>query len=154
MKPIELIHRGRHLGAGIIINSQVIGVTEARYRVLERWTTGSTLHLLPDDSWLLLFAEPREITAETSPGTVAVATNNGLVTAPGLDVNPGNLVRWVHGAEQSLAIESLTTIDPSEWIEPEIQTIRLDTWEAPVAIRTVIEADRTPRFQISGPQQR
>lgn len=144
MRSIDLIHRGRHVAAGYIIDPQVIGLEIARRRVLEQWTSGVTLRVLADGSWLLLFSEPVQASAERSPGTLVVAVGNGLVVAPDLAVTDGHLVRWVHGALESVAIDQLPALDPSDWIDPVHRTIRLEPLEAPVASRVVTDIDPPP----------
>lgn len=133
MRAPELVHRGRHRCDGVIFDPTITGTATVRRRVLDLWSEGAKLLLLPDGRWLLLLAVPAELDSGPTGGCLVTATNAGLIAAPGISGTEGALAFWSHGETLHVQLTSLSTLDPSDWIAPGVAVRTLHPLAAPMS---------------------
>jgi len=102
---------------GFLIDVELLGASEARRRVLDAWTTGSSLRRVDLTCWLLTLPGPLDVRCEAAPG-LPLERAGGLVPAGSRQNAAAGVLRTQHGgrwAEQT--ISDLPTIDPGRWID-------------------------------------
>ncbi|MFI1394657.1 bpX6 domain-containing protein [Streptomyces sp. NPDC020681] len=97
--------RGRVEARALVLAAALLGEAEARARVLELWRPGTTVRLLPDGDWLLLFAEPMSLRAEHAPGLPLAAGPTGRIEVPRA------------GETRTYDTDALPEIDPAQWLD-------------------------------------
>ncbi len=110
-----LVHRGHVPASAAVLAPALVGLDEARRRVLATWEPGATLNALGDDEWLLRWPCPRRLDAATAPGLLLVLDRGALSAFP-LDLPaPGAVIRMRGGAT---VIEAPgPPLDPAQWLD-------------------------------------
>lgn len=123
VRPIALVHRGRHLAAGILLDDRLAGSGAARRRALALWEPGARV-VEVEGGIFLRFARPRILDAASAPGHLALEAGGCLLAAPltaaeraSLDPPPGSVV--VVRAGVAVALAPGAELDPSAWLELE-----------------------------------
>ncbi len=98
-----MIFRGSVSATAFLFDPSVIGTDEARRRVLEWWTEGVSVHLVPDGTWLLALKTPVTVRAEHAPGLPLTAS--GVVTIP------------IAGVDHEYEVDSLPPLDVTGWVD-------------------------------------
>lgn len=126
--PKALVHRGVVEAAGFLIDATLAGSLEARRRVLEVWTPGTTVYRVPR-GWFVRLASPLQVAAGRAPGLPLVAdgkADDALVGAPleaselrALDPPSGAIVRPRAGHLVLERTAEADREDPSAWLDVE-----------------------------------
>jgi len=120
VRPREVVHRGRQLAAGVVLDAGLLGERGARARALALWEPGVRV-LAIDGGLLVRFPRPRPIAEAQAPGLVVVEDGGVLAAAPlsraeraALSPDPGALVLALGG--EARAVVPGPELDPSEWL--------------------------------------
>ncbi|HET9657404.1 MAG TPA: bpX6 domain-containing protein [Kineosporiaceae bacterium] len=97
--------RGRAVADGYVIDSGLIGVDEARERVVTAWQAGARLAMLPDGAWLLVLPSAADVRAERAPGLPAQRGQAGRMRV------------WRHGRLHEFDVEQLPQVNPAGWVD-------------------------------------
>lgn len=120
-RPRALVHRGSVEASGLVIDVGVIGVAEARRRVLEAWSPGTRV-FDAEGSLVVIFAAARRLRADDASGAPLVALGHHLSAVPTTPREieamspPSNAIVSARGGElhaRSLGQE----IDVATWID-------------------------------------
>lgn len=125
--PRTLVHRGVVEASGFLIDAMLVGLPEARRRVLELWVPGTAVYRVPR-GWLVRLPEPRRIATERSPGLPLVAEKAvpgaALLGAPihtnelrALDPPAGAVVRPRSGHTVLERSAEADREDPAAWLD-------------------------------------
>jgi hypothetical protein len=135
--------RGAVDAAGLIVDASLIGVAQARRRVLAAWSPGSVLHELPDGRWLLVAGHPMHLRAERAPGAAVVERGGGLVAGGAAAGRPGALTECRDGREIVHPLAAMRRLDPSAWLDlGGVQAVALEPLDAEPAPTPVAPAER------------
>ena len=146
VRPRALKHRGTVDAAGFIFDTQLIGMAEARRRVLAVWTQGVQVFQL-DDTLLVCLPASQQVSCDVAMGTPLVRSNSRLLAAPlaadelkALDA-PGNSVVLVRGGVL-VAIQLFDSISqhPADWLDVEsFRVLQTSSLGAPPAAPRIAE---------------
>lgn len=115
---------GRVQAAGVWIDPAVIGIHEARRRVLTLWTPRCRV-LEAHGGTLVLFEASRVLFSDATPGTLLTALPGGGLTSCALSPRERDALTpsegtWIHalaGQLQRTSLDSLPAVDPSCWLD-------------------------------------
>jgi hypothetical protein len=89
---VKTTFRGVVTATAFVLDVPVIGVAEARRRVVDWWSDGARVHVLPTGAWLLVLNAPVEVRAEHAPGLPLATPDSGIPVAGKLQHHqPGEL---------------------------------------------------------------
>ncbi|MEV6520701.1 hypothetical protein AB0M43_02005 [Longispora sp. NPDC051575] len=97
--------RGRVAAAGFILDTPLLGTTEAADRALTWWQEHAELSALPDGRWLLLLPSTVDVRAEHAPGLPVSGGEPGWVDYP------------AGGGRQRLRIADLPSVAVYDWLD-------------------------------------
>ncbi len=130
IRPRALRHRGTVDAAGFLFDTHLIGIAEARRRVLAVWTQGAQVFQL-DEALLVRLPSPHRVACDVATGAPLVKLNDALFAAPlatdemkALDV-PRNCVVCVRGGA-IVVVELFDSISehPADWLDIESFNVR------------------------------
>jgi hypothetical protein len=133
VRPRALKHRGTVEAAGFIFDARLLGLAEARRRVLAVWTQGAQVFQL-DEALLVRLPSPHRVACDVATGAPLIKLNDALFAAPlaidelkALDA-PRNCVVCVRGGAL-VVVELFDSISqhPAEWLDVESFEIRQTT---------------------------
>lgn len=152
MRAQEYFLTGTHRCCGVILDSSEIGSQRAKERVLALWQPDATLSVLPDGRWLLLLAVEADLNDHDAGGTLVVKESEGLLTAPQMQPERGDINYWWHGESCHCGIQTLDRLDPSEWLSFSVQPQVLDAVcrAAPLASEPAVAAPEPDLRSIAG----
>src|SRR5689334_20703405 len=81
IRPRALAHRGMVSATGFLIDARLIGMDEARRRVLALWSPGAQVYRIEDDL-LIRLAAPTSVRCITAPGLPLIEAGSALLGAP------------------------------------------------------------------------
>jgi hypothetical protein len=102
---VEPLVRGRVVADGYVIDPGLVGVAEARERVVTAWQAGSRLVTLPDGAWLLVLPTAVDVRAELAPGL------------PVQRESAGRMRVWRHGRLDEVDVEQLPEVHRTGWVD-------------------------------------
>jgi hypothetical protein len=120
VRPRLLVHRGRHEAAGVLLDTALLGVEQARARALALWAPGVRVFAL-DGQLLVAFPRPRPLDAGTAPGHLVLPRRGLLLAAPLSDPEldalgaPPDAVVTVRGGRAAALVRGEEQ-DPSAWL--------------------------------------
>ena len=122
--------RGTLTAAAFFLDPAVIGVDEARRRVLDRWQPGCRLlHAL--DGWLLVLADPVPVRASHAPGQPIGVD----------DVGPHSVELTRFGVRRRLELGELRDVAMTAWLrDAGLRVHRLQPCDRPVPEPEVVDA--------------
>ncbi|PZS31664.1 MAG: hypothetical protein DLM58_11315 [Pseudonocardiales bacterium] len=109
-------YRGTVPASGVVIDVGLIGEPEAQRRVLELWSPGTDLRVLPDGRWLAGLPESTPMRCERAPGLPLMASAGGLA-APGLAASPGTVTWLDGGVVRGIGVAALPRLSTSGWVD-------------------------------------
>jgi hypothetical protein len=135
--PRRLAHRGTVVATGFVIDASLLGVAQARQRVLALWTPGAKIHL-HDDGFVITGLHPNRIRVSVAPGTPIVEQHGVFATLP-LDADevaelavPRSIVVAAGGVARPLPLERAREIDLATWIDlSEFQIVEVKPLASP-----------------------
>lgn len=129
VKPRALKFRGTVDTSGFVFDTRLLGLAEARRRVLTVWTQGAQVFQLPD-ALLVRLPSSQTVNSDTARGTPLVKSNEVLFATP-LDADerkaiqaPRNSAVLVKNSEV-VVVELFDSISehPGDWLDVEIFTV-------------------------------
>lgn len=129
VRPRALVHVGRVVAAGVLLDHGTRGLEEARRRALALWEPGVRILEVPGGLFVR-FPRPRPLETTVAPGLPVVEASGRLATAPlspaelkALEPPPGAIVTVRAGT--AFALLPGRELDPSEWLglDPEIVAV-------------------------------
>jgi hypothetical protein len=133
VRPRALKHRGTVEAAGFIFDARLLGLAQARRRVLAVWTQGAQVFQL-DEALLVRLPSPHRVVCDVATGAPLIKLNDALFAAPlatdelkALDA-PRNCVVCVRGGAL-VVVELFDSISqhPADWLDVESFEIRQTT---------------------------
>ncbi len=122
LRPRHSTYRGSVEAVGVIVTSSIIGEPEARRRIIDLWTPGTSVFGLAHDAWLVRWPEARRLRCDRAPGLPVALHGLVLATAPLTDKElaalaplPGSLVRVQHGACDVVSLDR--ELDITTWLD-------------------------------------
>jgi MoxR-vWA-beta-propeller ternary system domain bpX6 len=145
------LFRGTISAHGFVFDLCVLGDDETQQRVMGLLTPATTLHMIDAKRCVMIFDRPQLVRVQLALGMPLVRVKGQLVNAsfapPDL---PGNLLVLHQGEWSSHDIASLTSVDPSAWLDlsslPIVNLVPLQT-AAPAAV-TVIDPIAAPHADL------
>lgn len=121
--PRRLVHRGWVEAAGFLIDAELLGLGEARRRVLELWSPGVQVYRVGGGYFVRLHA-PRRAECERSPGAPLVKVGESFAAMPlapdesaALDARPGSVV-YARGGDAHVETPSAAALEaPEDWLD-------------------------------------
>jgi hypothetical protein len=151
VRPRALKHRGTVDASGFVFDRRLIGIAEARRRVLAVWTQGAQVFQL-DDALLVRLPSPQQVSCAAATGAPLVKSNDVLLAAPlaadelkAIDA-PGNSVVLVRGGAIAVVplFDSISQ-HPADWLDVELfKVIETSSLGAPPAAPRI--AEEKPSF--------
>jgi hypothetical protein len=121
--PRRLVHRGWVEAAGFLIDAELVGVAEARRRVLELWSPGVQVYRLGGGYYVRL-QDPLRVECERSPGSPLVRAGESFAATPlapdelsALDARPGSVI-YARGGEAVVETPAAAQLEaPEDWLD-------------------------------------
>lgn len=121
--PRRLVHRGWVEATGFLIDTESVGVAEARRRVLELWSPGVHVYRVAG-GYCVRLSTPRRVECEQSPGAPLVKVGQSFTTAPlasdelsALDTRPGSVIYAKGGAALVETPDAAELEAPEQWLD-------------------------------------
>lgn len=124
--------RGTVPADGVVLDPPQIGLTEAVYRALSLWQSGTRLLELPDGRWVMLLPTAVPLRCERGPGLPLVQTAGG-VAAAGMTPPPGGLLRLPApgGGVTEVRLSDLRSVPTDGWVRLDgLRRLMLEPLEA------------------------
>jgi len=116
--PRQLAHRGAVIATGFVIDTSLVGLAEARRRILALWRPGASVR---EHRELLVITGLRAVRVRVSaaPGAPLVEASGVLAAFPVEDSSdaPGRVLLVRGGAVESLALRDLREVELASWLD-------------------------------------
>ncbi|MEM7245892.1 MAG: bpX6 domain-containing protein [Acidobacteriota bacterium] len=125
--PRDLVHRGRIEARSLLFDPKLLGVEEARRRVLASWVAGSRVEELADGRWRLTWPQDRELRTRHCLGLPLIAEASGTWALPHPEDDATSTpatesdreeTSWLADGGVVATRRAVGELDPAAWVDP------------------------------------